>query len=296
MRAVDSLYDYSQAIMSRSTVILIGLLLLVLPAFSDRPKPSDPQPEFYFTRLGYTDIRGRGPLGNETTRSLVGDVRAGADAFFSIFGGRNTGAWMTDAWDADYKFMWGIQRMTNVRLYMEPNPVAIMSPDLFKFPYLYAVEVGQMELDQQQAARLREYLLRGGFLHADDFWGFRQFAQFREQMRRVFPDRPMQELPLNHEIFHGFFDIDKVIQVPNVRNGEVWKLSGGRTPTWEQPDDTEPRVFGISDDDGRLMVVITYNSDLGDAWEWMDDPDYPAEMTGYAYRFGMNTIVYAMTH
>ena len=74
------------------------------------------------------------------------------------------------------------------------------------------------------------------------------------------------------------------------------KLTGGRAPTWEQPDDTQPRVFGISDDDGRLMVLVTYNSDLGDAWEWMDDPNYPAEFTGYAYRFGMNSIIYAMTH
>jgi len=218
--------------MARRATLFLGLTLLVMPGFSEGPKPSDPQPEFYFTRLAYTDFRGGGPRGTDAGADLFRNLRDGPDGFFSLFRGRLVGSWMTDAWDADYKFMWGIQRMTNVRLYMEPHPLPIMSPDLFSYPYLYAVEVGQMELDEQQAARLREYLLRGGFLHCDDFWGLRQFAQFREQMRKVFPDRPMQELPLTHEIFRTFFEIKKVIQVPNVRNGEVWKLSGGRSPTW----------------------------------------------------------------
>jgi Domain of unknown function (DUF4159) len=282
--------------MTKRSAFLLSLILLVVPAFSDGPKPSDPQPEFFFTRLAYTDIRGRGPQGNESTGELFKGFPDGPNGFVGFFFGRAAGAWMTDAWDADYKYMWGIQRLTNVRLYMEPHPVPILSSELFRFPYIYGVEVGQMELSTEDAQRLREYLLRGGFWHCDDFWGLRQLAQFRRQMAKVFPDRPLQELPMTHEIFHAFFDINKVIQVPNVRNGEIWKLSGGRTPTWEQPDDTQPRVFGISDDNGRLMVLVTYNSDLGDAWEWMDDPNYPAEFTGYAYRFGMNSIIYAMTH
>ena len=275
---------------------LFLLVVLVIPAFSEGPKPSDPQPEFFFTRLAYTDVRGRGPDGHENTSDLFRRAPDGANGFVGFFLGRSAGAWMTDTWDADYKYMWGIQRLTNVRLYMEPHPVPIMSPELFKFPYIYAVEVGQMELSDEEAQRLREYLLRGGFWHCDDFWGLRQFAQFRRQITKVFPDRPLQELPITHEVFHTFFNIEKVIQVPNVRNGEAWKLTAGRAPTWEQPDDTQPRVFGISNDAGRLMVLVTYNSDLGDAWEWMDDPNYPAEFTGYAYRFGMNSIIYAMTH
>ena len=153
-----------------------------------------------------------------------------------------------------------------------------------------------MTLNDAEAARLREYLLRGGFWHCDDFWGKREWNNLETQLAKVFPDRKIERLPLSHEIFHSFFSIDKVIQIPNVSNGERWKLSGGRTPTWERADDKEPGIFGISDDNGRLMVVITYNSDLGDAWEWMDDPDYPAEMTGQAYRMGMNFIIYAMTH
>ncbi len=265
--------------MATRAAVLLCLIVVVMPGFSDDPKPTA-QREFYFTRVMYTDIYGRGPNGG-----LAG---------FRGFG--RGGAWMTDTWNADYKYMWGIQRMTNVQLHMEPHPLPVMDPDLFKYPYTYAVEVGQMELSLPEAARLREYLLRGGFWHCDDFWGLQQWAQFAAQMKKVFPDRPIEELPMTHEIFHTFFDIDRVLQVPNVRYGEEYTRSGGRSRTWEQPSDTKPRVLGISDDNGRLMVLITYKSDLGDAWEWMDDPGYPAVFTGYAYRLGMNSIVYAMTH
>jgi hypothetical protein len=260
----------------RGSVLLV-LLLLILPAFSEDGPRMTKQPEFYFTRLMYPDVFGGG-------RSSANYLRL------------TRGRWTTDAWDADFKYMWGIQRLTNVSLSGEPHPMALMDPDLFEYPYIYAVEVGGMELQQEQADRLREYLLRGGFLHCDDFWGLEQLRQFTGEIRKVFPDRAMEELPMTHEIFHTFFDIDRVLQVPNVRNGDAYTRSGGRTPTWEQPSDTRPRVMGISDDAGRLMVLITYNSDLGDAWEWMDDPDYPALFTGYAYRLGMNSIIYAMTH
>jgi hypothetical protein len=101
---------------------------------------------------------------------------------------------------------------------------------------------------------------------------------------------------LTHEIFHTFYDIDRIIQVPNVRLGESYKSSGGRTPLYERADDTKPHIRGISDDKGRLMVFITHNSDYGDAWEWMDDGDYPSEFTTYAYELGLNSIIYAMTH
>jgi hypothetical protein len=192
--------------------------------------------------------------------------------------------------------MWGIQRLTNARISMKPHPIDIMDPNLFDYPYIYAVEPGQMELSQKEADRIREYLLRGGFWHVDDFWGLRQFDQFARQVKKIFPDKQIVDLPLTHPVFHTFFDIDEILQPPNDGYGRLYTYSGGRTQTWEQPDDTQPRVRGVSDEHGRLMIFITYNSDLGDAWEWMDDPDYPTKFTTYAYRLGMNSIIYALTH
>jgi hypothetical protein len=183
-----------------------------------------------------------------------------------------------------------VQRLTGIRVHPDPHVMEIMDDDLFKFPYVYAVEVGGMHLSEREAARLREYLMRGGFLHVDDFWGLWERNNFVTQIRKVFPDRPIERLPLTHEIFKTFFDIDTVMQIPNRGNG----CRGGRT--WESPDDTEPAVYGISDDAGRLMVVVTYISVLGDAWEYMDDPCYPDQYSGQDYRMGINFMIYAMTH
>jgi len=267
------------------------LVLAALPAFSNGPHPSDPQPEFYFTRLMYTDIRGRGPLPGEPPPTDFQPGHGLGDA-----AARYYGAWRTDTWDADRQYMWGIQRLTNIKLHMDPHPLSIMDPDLFKFPYVYAVEVGQMELSEREAKRMREYLLRGGFWHCDDFWGLRQWDQFERQVRKIFPERQIVDLPLSHEVFHTLFDIDHVEQPPNDGNGRRYTYTNGQSPTWEQSDDTEPRVRAVLDDKGRIMIFITYNQDNGDAWEWMDDPDYPAKFTTYAYRMGVNSIIYGMTH
>ena len=278
-----------RTIMTIRSGLLLCLILAVLPAFSNEPAVEEPR-EFYFTRLRYTDTHGRPRPGT----SVPGDFPHGHGLGDSLTG--YYGAWMTDTWDADYQYMWGIQRLTNVRLSMNPHPIAIMDPNLFKFPYIYAVEVGQMELSQQEADRLREYLLRGGFWHCDDFWGLEQWAQFERQIRKIFPEREIVDLPLTNPIFHTFFDIDAVLQPPNDGNGRRYTYTHGESRTWEQADDQMPRARGVLDDDGRIMILITYNSDLGDAWEWMDDPDYPSKFTTYAYRLGMNSIIYALTH
>jgi len=267
-------------------LIFLGVLSGTFAADKDDP------PEFYFTRLVYTQnnaARGRG-FGSAYTMPKPEDQfvcpEFGGRTFFPPQGW----GWATDYPGADCKFMGGIHRLTGMRVDPNPNVIGIMDHDLFKFPYVYAVEVGQMYLSDPEAARLREYLLRGGFLHVDDFWGLRQKAIFEAEIRKVFPDRPIEVLPLTHPIFHTFFDIETVMQIPGQGNG----CYGG--PTWEQPDDTEPRIYGIKDDDGRVMVAITYNSDLGDAWEYMDLRCYPEKYSGQAYRIGLNFMIYALTH
>jgi hypothetical protein len=263
-----------------ATVIVIGMSVVLADTPTDYP-------EFYFTRLVYSE-NGR--------RGFGGFTMGKPDPFTCPeFGGgrffpQQGWGWATDYPGGDCKFMGAVHRLTGIRVHQDPNVVAIMDEELFRYPFVYAVEVGGMFLSQLEADRLREYLLRGGFLHVDDFWGLREKANFLEQMRKVFPDRPVVALPPGHEIFRTFFDVDKIIQVPNRGNG----CSGGET--WEEYDDKDPQVLGIADDSGRVMVVATYNSDLGDAWEYMDLACYPATFSGAAYRMGLNFMIYAMTH
>jgi hypothetical protein len=198
--------------------------------------------------------------------------------------------WATDYPGADCKFMGGVHRLTGLPVYTHPNIIDILDSNLFTFPYVYIVEPGGMFISDQEAARLREFFKRGGFLHVDDFWGLREKANLEAQLQKVFPDRRLDVLPLTHEIFHTFYDVDEVLQIPNAENGCYGP------PYWEQADDKEPRIYGISDEMGRLQVVVTYNSDLGDAWEYMDLACYPQKLTGQAYRLGLNFMIYAMTH
>jgi hypothetical protein len=256
--------------------IFAGMLAI---ADTNRDEP----PEFYFTRLAYTENGSRG-----WGRFVPKNFRCPEFGGGNFFPAQGNG-WAMDSPGADCKYMGGIQRLTNLRVFPNPNMIRI-TEEIFDYPYAYIVEPGGLNLTDDEAAILRAYLLRGGFIHADDFWGLREKANFERQMRKVLPERAMEVLPLSHPIFHTFFDIDETIQIP----GQWAGCYGG--PTWERADDKEPRIYGISDDNGRVMVVVTYNSDLGDAWEYADLACYPQRYTGQAYRLGMNFIIYAMSH
>ena len=226
--------------------------------------PIEPNREFYFTRAFYSSGR------NDLYRGFP--------------------SWSVDWPKADIQFMMGLKRLvTHLDAYDGDNPVSLADPDLLRYPFLYAVEVGYMSLTEPEVIGLRNYLEHGGFLVVDDFWGSREWANFEHEIRRVLPGHPIVEIPLDHPIFHAFYDIKEIVQVPNVGQGRF----GG--PTWEQ-DGITPTVRGIFDDDGRLMVAISWNSDLGDAWEWAEDPFYPLRFSTYAYQLGVNLIVYAMSH
>jgi hypothetical protein len=171
----------------------------------------------------------------------------------------------------------------------DENPVTLDDPKLNRYPFVYAVEVGRMALSDAEVDGLRRYLKAGGFLVVDDFWGSYEWANFESEMERVLPGHRVEELPLEHPVFHAFFDIRRILQVPN-----VWQGIGGG-PTWER-DGYEPHCRGIFDEAGRLVVVINWNTDLGDAWEWAEHPDYPFERSSFAYQMGVNMIVYGMSH
>jgi hypothetical protein len=166
--------------------------------------------------------------------------------------------------------------------------VDINSDEIFTVPWLYAVEVGWWSLDERQAARLREYLLRGGFLMTDDFHGTEQWVGFMDTLQRVFPDRPVVDLENKDQIFHVIYNLDERFQVPGIQ-----MFRSGRT---YERDGYEPKWRGILDDKGRVMIAICHNMDLGDAWEWADLPQYPENYASLAYRVGVNYIIYSMTH
>ncbi len=227
--------------------------------------------EYYFSRVAYT-----------------GYSRGWARGF-----GRGGQSWATDYPKADQIFLSFIDRLlSNLDAYEWQHPVLLDDPDLRRFPYLYALEVGYMNLTPAEIEGLRGFLLAGGFLVIDDFWGANQWANFEYQIEQVLPGYAIVDLTLDHAIFSTFYEITELLQVPNRGNG-INSIYGGST--------TEcygclPQVKGIYDEDGRLMVVINFNTDLGDAWEWADDPYYPLKFSTYAYEMGVNMIVYAMSH
>jgi hypothetical protein len=197
--------------------------------------------------------------------------------------------WETDFPKADRQFLTVLTRLASLDAYEQGLPVRLDDPDLRRLPYLYAVEVGHMDLTDHEAESLRSYLLAGGFLVVDDFWGTQEWRSFERQMKKVFPDRDIVDIPSDHPLFHAYYDIDEVVQVPNVGQG----VQGGAT--WES-DGFVPTVRGLFDDDGRLMVAINWNTDLGDGWEWAELPNYPLRYSTYAVQIGVNTIVYALSH
>lgn len=197
--------------------------------------------------------------------------------------------WYTDYPKSDRLLITGIKRLTNLNIADRERAVAVTDPDLFKYPFLYASEPGQMVLSDQDAAILREYLARGGFWVLDDFWGSFEWASMERNLRKILPTAEIKDIPRDHPIFHGFYDINKIIQVPSL----AYVFNGGIT--WEQ-DGFEAYCKGVWDDRGRLVMVINHNTDLGDAYEWADDPQYPNYFSGYAYRMAINFILYALTH
>jgi hypothetical protein len=198
-------------------------------------------------------------------------------------------SWTNDYPRADRHFVEAVGRLTRLQVRSVEQPVNIDDPgELFNYPWLYAVFVGEWDISDQQAANLREYLLRGGFLMCDDFWGSQDWSIFEKSMRKIFPDRPVVEIPSSDAIFHTVYNLDNRYQVP----GE-W---GVRTGVPFRNDGYEARWRGIYDDKGRVMVAISFNSDLGDSWEWADDPEYPEQYSALGIRLGVNYIVYSMTH
>jgi hypothetical protein len=199
-------------------------------------------------------------------------------------------SWTQDYPRADRHFAMAVRRLTRVHVRSVEQPVNLDDDDdVFNWPWLVAGEMGDWLLTDEQAAKLRDYLLRGGFLMLDDFWGPEEWGRFEDTMRRVFPDRPIVEIDDADAIFHTVYDLDDRYQILG-----QWAL-GGRGMNY-RVNGTVAQWKGIYDDHKRVMVAMSFNSDIGDSWEWADDPRYPEKFSALGMRIGVNYVVYSLTH
>lgn len=208
---------------------------------------------------------------------------------------RRSWKWDTDFRDSDLNLSFRLQQLTAMKVDPEGIVVEITDPDLFHYPFLFMSGVGGLEVNDEEAEILRRHLLWGGFLFVDDFHGKAQWNNFYKQIKKVFPDREPQEIPLEHPVFHMIYDLKERPQVPNISIGQR-AINGG--PTWEESDWREVHYCAIYDDKGRMMVFISHNSDLGDGWEEeATDPLYFLTFSEpKAFPLGFNVLFYAMTH
>ena len=194
--------------------------------------------------------------------------------------------WTQDYPRADRHFSQAIRRLTRLHVRSVEQPVNLDEGDAYDWPWLYAVQVGEWGITDDQAKALREYCLRGGFFMADDLHGTLEWQVFQESMKRVFPDRPILDIPDSDAIFHTVYDLDDRFQIPGAAHLRLGYKNDGKGAHWR----------AIYDDKGRVMIAVSVNSDIGDAWEYADDAHYPEKFSGLAIRIGVNYVVYAMTH
>lgn len=196
--------------------------------------------------------------------------------------------WTQDYPRADRHFAEAVRRLTRLSTRSVEQPINLDDHAVYDWPWLYAVQPGHWQLTDSQAKTLREYLLRGGFFMADDFWGPDEWEVFMATMRKVLPGHEPVELSDDDPIFHSVYDLSERYQVASegsVQRGVSYKCNN-----------CPARWLGIRDDKGRLMVAITYQSDIGDSWEWADAPYYPEVYSRLGIRIGVNYIIYGMTH
>jgi hypothetical protein len=196
-------------------------------------------------------------------------------------------AWTVDYPEGDRTFARVLARLTRIDVRVVEQPVNLDDEiDAYYWPFLISGLVGAWDLTDAQALKLREYLLRGGFLLCDSFYGTEEWEGFVEGIKRVFPDRPIVELPGDHPIFHLVYDLTERPQIPTWQHLPYGYRNDGATPHWR----------AILDDDGRVMVMITFNNDIADGWQRADSPRYPPESAYLALALGVNFAVYALTH
>ena len=209
--------------------------------------------------------------------------------------GRRGSGWATDLPDSDLNLSYRLQQMTSMKVDPDGRIFDLSDPALTEYPWIYIVEPGGLGFSEEEIVALRKYLLNGGFLMFDDFWGEAAWRNVEQEMKRVFPDRSFSELPLDHPLYSCVFQIKSKGQVPNVGLGEDSQSHG---VTWERDDARTVHHRVLYDDKGRMMVFAAHNTDNGDGWEREGEFEYYFKTFSekIAYPLGINVVFYAMTH
>jgi hypothetical protein len=222
---------------------------------------------------------------------------SGARYYGGGYGYRGGGDWTTDAPDSDLNFSYRLQQLTSLKVDPNGKVLELTDDELFDYPFIYIVEPGHLTFSEEERACLRRYLLNGGFLMVDDFWGEAEGQNFYDEIGQVFPEPQYQPVPLTieHPIFHCVYDLKEMPQIPAIG---IAQMNRGTGITWEREDAKQVDYRAIYDDKGRMMVMVCHNTDLGDGWEREgEDEWYFHEFSEKkAYPLGINIIYWAMTH
>jgi len=198
-------------------------------------------------------------------------------------------SWTDDYPRGDRTLVQMLRRFTRMNVRAVEQPVNLEDgDDVYYWPFMVVGMAQYWSLTDEMAATLREYLLRGGFLFVDSFFDSNSWIGFEQSLHKVFPDRPVIDLTDDHPIFHNPYDLKQMtkVQIPNWNSLPRGYLGDGAVPHWR----------GVEDDDGRLMMIIAFNNDVMDGWQWADDPRYPSEEANLSLQIGVNVVMYALTH
>jgi|SRR5690349_18612940 uncharacterized protein DUF4159 len=210
------------------------------------------------------------------------------------------GNWGVDYPRADINLTFRLSELTKTPVTRDEHDgynhvvIQLTSPLLYKCPFIMMTEVGNTYLDEAEAAALHDYAMKGGFLWADDFWGDYAFGIWAREIGKAFPPEryPIIDVPLEHQLFHLLYDIRHIPQIPSIN---FWAGTGSTSERGAAS--AVPHVRAILDDNGRIMVLMTHNTDFGDAFEREgDDHEYFLKFAPDGYAFGVNAILYSMTH
>ena len=207
------------------------------------------------------------------------------------------GGWLTDYPDSDLNFPWRLQQLTSMKVDPEPKVVELTDDALFDYPFIYMIEPGGLVFSDEEVAALRRYLLNGGFMMVDDFWGDEEWDNFYHEIKRVFPEFEPIELDVTHEIFNCVYPLNEKPQVPSIHAARRGDPEQSYERSWD-PSTHEPHYKAIFDAKGRMMVIICHNTDLGDGWEREGEDEWYFKTFSEpkSYPMGINIVFYAMTH